>query len=73
MDSLEKIQQIALRLDHIEGAGEWLSRAMVHTDSSASQTGTLISVLVEDVRERVMELVTELEREVALAARISAH
>lgn len=62
MESLERLQEIALRLDHLQSAGEWLARSLVHTDAAASQTGTLISVLTEDVRNRVLELVTELEK-----------
>lgn len=73
MDSLEKLQEISLRLDHMQAAGDWLARSLVHTDSAASQTGTLISVLVEDIRTRLLELVTELEKEIAVLHRDSRH
>lgn len=61
MDTVEKLHEISLRLDHMYSSGEWLARSLVHADGAASQTGTLITVLVEDVRARLLELVTELE------------
>ena len=61
MDTVSKLHEITLRLDHMYSSGEWLARSLVHCDNAASQTGTLITVLVEDVRERLLELVTELE------------
>lgn len=69
METISKLHEISLRLDHLGGAGEWLARSLVHTDSAASQTGTLVSVLTEDVRERILELVTELEKQMALINR----
>jgi hypothetical protein len=69
MDSLEKLQEISLRLDHLQSAGEWLARSLVHTDSAASHTGTLITVLTEDVRQRLLDLVTELEKQAYLSLR----
>ena len=70
MDTVAKLHEICLRLDHIESAGSWLARSLVHTDSSAAQTGTLVSVLSDDIRERLIELVTELEKQVAITHRI---
>ncbi len=69
MDSIEKLQEISLRLDHMQAAGDWLARSLVHSDSAASHTGTLITVLTEDIRERLLELVTELEKQAYIAAR----
>ena len=70
MDTVAKLHEICLRLDHIESAGSWLARSLVHTDSSAAQTGILVSVLSDDIRERLIELVTELEKQVAITHRI---
>lgn len=64
MDTLEKIHEISMRLEHMHQAGDWLSRSLVHADPTASHTGTLITVLVEDLRERILTLVAELETEI---------
>lgn len=69
MDTLQRLHEICLRLDHLENAGSWLARSLVHRDSTASQTGTLVSVLSEDIRERLLELVTELEKQLAITHR----
>lgn len=69
MENIEKLQEISLRLDHMQQAGEWLARSLVHTDSAASHTGTLITVLTEDIRLRLLELVTELEKQVYFSAK----
>lgn len=73
MDSLDRLQEISMRLDHMQAAGDWLARSMVHLDSAASHTGTLITVLVEDVRSRLLELITELEKEIAVLNRDARH
>ncbi len=70
MDTVTKLHEICLRLDHIESAGSWLARSLVHTDNSAAQTGTLVSVLSDDIRERLIELVTELEKQLVLTQRL---
>jgi hypothetical protein len=62
MNSLSQILDIASRLDHLGSCAEWIARETVHTDNSVSQTGTLISVLAEDIREQITNLVTELEQ-----------
>lgn len=69
MDTVDKLHEITLRLDHMYSSGEWLARSLVHSDGAASHTGTLITVLVEDVRARILELVTELETEAFQRAR----
>lgn len=51
-----KIHEIDLRLDHLEAMGEWLSRVLVHSDNSASHTGTLVSVIAGDIRKLLAEL-----------------
>jgi hypothetical protein len=61
MNTLAQVLEIASRLDHLGTCAEWIARETVHTDNSVSQTGTLISVLTEDIRERVNALVAELE------------
>ena len=70
MDTVTRLQEISLRLDHLESAGEWLARVLVHSDSGASHTGTLVTVLAEELRERILELVTELESEIALNSKV---
>lgn len=68
-ESQGKLQEISMRLDHMQAAGEWLARSLVHTDSAASHTGTLITVLTEDIRERLLELITELEKQAYVSSR----
>lgn len=59
--SMNKLLEITSRLDHLESSAEWIARETIHTDSAVSQTGTLIMVLVDDLRDRVCALVKELE------------
>jgi hypothetical protein len=62
MNTLAQVLEIASRLDHLATNAEWIARETVHTDNSVSQTGTLISVLCEDIREKITALVSELEQ-----------
>ena len=62
MNTLAQILEIASRLDHLGSCAEWIARETVHTDNSISQTSTLISVLAEDIREKITNLVSELEQ-----------
>ncbi|MDD2943989.1 MAG: hypothetical protein PHC51_13615 [bacterium] len=64
MNSFDKLHDICTRLEHIESNAEWIARSMVHVDNSACQTGTLISVLADEVRGKILDLVTELEKEI---------
>lgn len=61
MDNIERLEEICMRLDHLEQAGEWISRAMATSDSATSHTGTLVTVLAEEIRDRLIELVQMLE------------
>ena len=69
MDTVKQLQEIALRLDHLESAGDWIARTQVEADSSASHTGSLISVLADDVRKRMLDLVAELEKQIFISNR----
>lgn len=62
MNTLAQVLEIASRLDHLGTCAEWIARETVHTDNSVSQTGTLISVLTEDIREKITALIAELEQ-----------
>lgn len=62
MNSLAQVLEIASRLDHLATCAEWIARETVHTDNSISQTATLMSVLTEDIREKINNLVSELEQ-----------
>ena len=66
MNTLERLIEISSRIDHLENAGEWIARETVHSDNSVSQTGTLICVLAEDLRDRVSKLVREVEEALSL-------
>jgi hypothetical protein len=62
MDTLEKLIEISSRIDHLENAAEWIARETVHSDQGVSQTGTLICVLAEELRERLGQIFNEVER-----------
>jgi hypothetical protein len=62
MNTLPQVLEIASRLDHLASCAEWIARETVHTDNAISQTGTLISVLTEEIRDKVNALITELEQ-----------
>lgn len=62
MRTMDQIIEIASRLDHLGTCAEWIARETVHTDNALSQTGTLMSVLSEDIRDRITNLVAELEQ-----------
>jgi len=62
MSTMDQILEIASRLDHLGTCAEWIARETVHTDNAVSQTGTLMSVLAEDIREKITALVAELEQ-----------
>jgi hypothetical protein len=62
MSTVDRLLDISNRLDHLESVAEWISRETVHTDNTLSQSGTLICVIADDVRERLNSLVTLLEK-----------
>ena len=62
MDTLTELLRISSRIEHLEQAAQWITKETVHTDNAVSQTGTLISVLADELRERVYNLVHELEK-----------
>ena len=61
MDTLDRLVDIASRLDHLESVAEWVARETVHTDNTISQSGTLICVITDDIRERLCQLVKQIE------------
>lgn len=61
MDTLQRLMDIASRLEQLEGTADWIARETVHADSGISQGATLITVLSDNVRERIYALVKELE------------
>ncbi len=61
MHTLNRLLEITSRIEHLETAAEWIAKETVHTDNGVSQTGTLICVLADDLRERICALVRELE------------
>jgi hypothetical protein len=62
MDTLDKLLQISSRLEHLESAAEWIAKEAVHDDNGISQTGTLICVLADEIREMIFSLTHELEQ-----------
>lgn len=67
MDTIKRLLAITSKLDHLENAAEWIAKETIHTDNTVSQTGTLICVLADELRERVYDLVHELEQEIESA------
>ena len=61
MDTMNRLMDISSRLDHLENIAEWVARETVHSDSGVSQTGTLICVLADEIREAIFELAKTLE------------
>ncbi|MGI6525749.1 MAG: hypothetical protein ACOX2O_10760 [Bdellovibrionota bacterium] len=61
MDTVTELLQISSRLEHLENAAEWITRETVHSDAAVSQTGTLITVLADELREKIYNLVHDLE------------
>jgi hypothetical protein len=61
MDSIRRLQDITSRIDHLENAAEWIARESVHQDNGVAQTATLVTVLADEVREKIYELVKEFE------------
>ena len=61
IDTVDELLEISSRLEHLESAAEWITRETVNSDSAISQTGTLITVLADELRERIYELVHTLE------------
>ncbi len=62
MDTMERLIDIASRIDHLESVAEWIARETVHSDNTISQSATLICVTADDLRERLTQLVKEIER-----------
>jgi hypothetical protein len=71
MNTLTKLEELSLRLDHLDNTGEWLSEALAGKDDVVAQSGKLVCSIVEDVRYRLLELVTELEKEIAVRNQLS--
>lgn len=67
MRTVDKLIDITSRIEHLEHAAEWIAKETAHSDNALSQTGTLITVLADDLRERVCSLVREIEQEFDLS------
>jgi len=63
MDTVQKLADISSRIEHLENAAEWIARETIHSDNTISQTGTLICVLADELRERIFALAQELEKQ----------
>lgn len=61
MNTLDRLLEIASRLDHIDNGAEWIAKEAANTDSGVSHTGTMICAVVDDVREKIYALVQDLE------------
>lgn len=61
MKTMEKLLEIASRIDQLEGSSEWIAKETVNSDRGVSQAATLISVLADEIREQVCGLVQEME------------
>jgi hypothetical protein len=61
MNTVQRLLEITSRIDHLENAAEWIAREAVHSDNAISQTGTLICVLADDLRDKLCKLVKDME------------
>ncbi len=64
MKSVNKLQEISSKIDHLMNSAEWVAKETVHTDNAISQTGTLMAVLADEIREKIYALVQEMEKSV---------
>ncbi|MCS6893386.1 MAG: hypothetical protein NZO16_02280 [Deltaproteobacteria bacterium] len=64
ISSIKELLEIESRLEHLENLALWMARETSATDQTLSQTSTLISVVVEDLRERILDLVKSLEEKI---------
>lgn len=62
--SLKEVLEIESRIEHLETLALWIAKETASVDQTISQTSTLISVVCEDIRERVIELVRNLEERI---------
>lgn len=62
MDTLTQLLEISSRLDHVEQSTDWIAKETALKDNTVSQTATLVSVLTDDIRERIYDLVKEIEK-----------
>ncbi len=70
MDTVEKLIEITSRIEHLETAAEWVAKETVHSDNGVSQTGTLICVLADEIRQKLFDLVKNLEEGMLLGSDI---
>jgi|1048.fasta_scaffold167880_1 hypothetical protein len=61
MDTVERLCDIASRIDHLENCAEWISRETANADAGICQTASLIGALAEEIREKICNMVKELE------------
>lgn len=63
MSTVNKLLEISSRIEHLEKSAEWIAKETVHSDNAISQTGSLICVLADELREKVCALVKQLEKQ----------
>ena len=61
MDTLSRLMDISSRLEHLESVAEWIAKETVHADAGVSQSGTLICVLADELREAIYALARDFE------------
>ena len=61
MDTLSRLMDISSCLEHLESVAEWIARETVHADAGVSQSGTLICVLADELREAIYALAKDFE------------
>lgn len=61
METVERLCDIASRIEHLENCAEWISRETANSDAGICQTASLISALADEIREKICSMVKELE------------
>jgi hypothetical protein len=69
MNTVARLQELSLRIDQLESSGDWLAQVLEDRDDAAHQTANLISTLADDIRFRLLDLVTELEKQIVISSR----
>lgn len=64
MRTFQEVIALSSRIDHLEQVAEWIARETANQDSSVCQSATLITVLIDDIRNRLIDLVKSLEESV---------
>jgi hypothetical protein len=67
MNTINKMQEISSRIELLEQSAQWIAKESIHSDNAISQTGTLITALADEIREKLFDLVKLLEKKIEIS------